>query len=427
MNSQIEELLQWARVHNTSLHDSVAIYQDAITGLSFRSTDDIPAGTRLAISSYETSLSYLNATGIYAQFKSHSTEPGFPMEFVDALKVENPHIIGHFFLIQQYLLGEKSFWWNYIRLLPQPDDPEALGIPVGWPEADLKFLAGTNAEPPIQKKLKLWQNEWALGIWSLRNYMSNWHVYSYKLYQWAASIFGSRSFRASLTIAEDIVNSSDSSELLAMNRDHIRHDHFSVLFPVLDIGNHDGVNRVEWSKSPETGHFTFSSTEKMEQGSQIFNFYGNKSNSELLVGYGFILNTVERDIVNLKMTPAPEAAALRRMQACHQHNTLARPEEELMFYVRRQRAFEKSDDGIIGLQIFSHGLFETLACMVANARERRYIEENPEYCVQNTPSMFSGHLYKALFESLQILSMKLTLDKKKILDTGKELGYAYGR
>jgi hypothetical protein len=65
--------------------------------------------------------------------------------------------------------------------------------------------------------------------------------------------------------------------------------------------------------------------------------------------------------------------------------------------------------------------------MVANARERRYIEENLEYCVQNTPSMFSGHLYKALFESLQILSMKLTLDKNKILDTGKELGYVYGR
>jgi hypothetical protein len=424
MNSQFEELLQWARVHNTSLHDSVSICQDPVTGLSFKATEDIPAGTKLAASSYETSLSYLNATGIYnAQFKSHSTEQGFPAEFIDALKVENPHIIGHFFLVQQYLLGEKSFWWNYIRLLPQPDDPEALGIPVGWPEADLKFLTGTNAEPPIQKKLKLWQNEWGLGIWNLRNNMSNWHVFSYKLYQWAASIFGSRSFRASLTVAEDIVNNSVSHGVVAMNRDHIRHDHFSVLFPVLDIGNHDGVKRVEWSKSPETGQFIFLSTEKMEQGSQIFNFYGNKSNSELLVGYGFILHTPEQDIVNLKITPAPEAAELRRIQACHQHSTLSRPEEEFMFYVRRQRAFEKSDDGVIGLQIFSHGLFEALLCMVANSRERQYIQKHPEYCVQNSPIMFSGPLYKALFQSLEILSVKLTLDKKKILDTGKDLGF----
>jgi hypothetical protein len=423
MASQIDELLQWARLHNTSLHESVIVYQDPVTGLSFKASEDIPPGTRLATSSYETSLSYLNAAGSSAHFKSHSSEGAFPQAFIEALRIDNPHIIGHFFLVQQYLLGKKSFWWNYIRLLPQPDDPEALGIPVGWPEADLKFLAGTNAEPPIEKKLTLWKNEWGLGIWNLKPHMSDWHVYSYKLYQWAASIFSSRSFRASLTIPDTIpMQDSTSSEIQEMDREHIRRDDFSILFPVLDIGNHDGVNRVEWSKSPESGYFTFSSTETMVKGSQIFNFYGNKSNSELLVGYGFILHSPEQDIVNLRMTPAPDAAELRRTQACHRRNAPFQPGEEFMFYVRRQSVYQQTSDGLVALPIFTHGLFEALICMVANARERRYIQENPAYCIQTPPSMFSGPLYKALFQSLQILSLKLTADKQKIIDAGKDLG-----
>jgi hypothetical protein len=57
----------------------------------------------------------------------------------------------------------------------------------------------------------------------------DWREYSYELYQWAATIFGTRSFRASLTLPVEYCELG-----------HIKEDRFSFLLPILDIGNHNG-------------------------------------------------------------------------------------------------------------------------------------------------------------------------------------------
>jgi hypothetical protein len=138
--SMIEELVAWASQHGTKLDPRVEIYHDDITGLSFRAVDNIPRGTSIAFSSPATSLSYLNVTesSVYSR---HSA--AFPPRFIAGFEGPNCYVIGLFFLVQQYLMGRDSFWYPYIRTLPQPHSPGNIPTPVGWSTKDLCFLKDT--------------------------------------------------------------------------------------------------------------------------------------------------------------------------------------------------------------------------------------------------------------------------------------------
>lgn len=416
----VHELLEWASSQGTSLHPSLEIYQDDVTGLSFKANEAItPFGTTKLVScSYQTTISYLNATPVSTfPFGSHGSQL-FPPEFLITLNQDDSHIIGHFFLMQQYLMGEKSFWWKYIRLLPQPDQRDLLAIPIWWNEADRRFLHGTNAQPPIEIREALWTEEYTKAIKLLEPGFTNWKAYSKKLYFWAATIFGTRSFRASLTIPEEVLPEDYCEELW----DRVAEDRFSVLLPVLDIGNHDGFNRVEWTKYPEDGHFALSTCKAVEKGEQIYNFYGDKSNSELLVGYGFTLDSSSRDVANLKLVPTRQVRDLRRNQMCHEQPEPGRKKEEFMFGIRR-RSLAEFEEGPLGLKVLPHGLLETLICMVANERERKFIEKNPQYCLQMDleSGAFPGPLYRALFSAIRILYIKIRLEMQRLHDTGEGL------
>jgi hypothetical protein len=409
--SDIQNLVQWAETWGTHLDERVEIYQDQVTGLSFRATRDIDAKTKILQCSYQTTLSYLNAIEATSWFQIRQSEP-FPSEFIDALKPEHPNVIGHFFLIQQYLMGEKSFWWPYIHLLPQPYKPENMAIPIWWPEADQTFLGGTNAEPPIKKRVELWKEEWERGISLLRDRFEKWEAYTYGLYQWAATIFGSRSFRASLTIPRELLQDFERDGL-SLILEHIRKDQFSILLPIMDIGNHNGVNQVRWAPDPFSGLFNFSNTEIFKEGSQIYNYYGQKSNSELLVAYGFILPNPELDTLNLKLTPSPSALRLRRSQTCHIIRD-PNPEQEVMFTL-------KMAPDVQGL--FSHGLIDMISCMVVNRRERRFIKRNPGYCLEkNDATKNQNPLSRTYIRALYILQKKLEYEIVRIQESGANLG-----
>lgn len=397
-----EKLMSWASSLGTHLHQDVEIYEDPVTGLSFRARRDIPPQTKLVNSSYATTLSYLNAVNAPG-FLRHGK--AFPEQFLVILSPENPNIISHFFLMQQYLLGGGSFWWPYIQLLPQPDKPSS--IPALWPAEDQSYLDGTNAEPAIKKQTALWKEEWGKAI-ALLDDFDNHEKYTYDLYKWAASIFGSRSFRPSLTISEGLVPDQE---------EHVRMDKFSILLPVMDIGNHNGIDNVDWTPDSSSRLFTLSNRHPVRQKEQIFNYYGNKSNSELLVAYGFTLPAtpnLDRDVVNLKLKPLGEALALRRSQHCH---AIPRePEEEFMFSVKK-RIVSENTRAMQDLDNLSAGLIDLVVCMVANKREKFYLLQTPDYCPERDPRISESPVSRALLTALQILILKLSSEQYRIADT----------
>ncbi|KAG4028684.1 hypothetical protein MFRU_020g01230 [Monilinia fructicola] len=414
MTEEIQNLLEWATTSGAYLHPNVEVYKDAITGLSFRAQQAIPPQTSIVRCSYKISLSYLNAIGTYSQFPSTDF---FPTEFLEALKQDDPNIIGHFFLVQQYLKGERSPWWQYIKLLPQPDDFGSLSVPILWPESDQRFLAGTNAEPPLQKREQMWRDQWKKGVVLLRD-LPNHKEYSYTLYQWAATIFDSRSFRPSLTICPEALGESSPDTVLDL--DHIRNDRFSILYPLVDIGNHNGINQVEWKKDIISNSFSLVHAVGVSQGDQVYNYYGNKSNSELLLGYGFILppdDLVNRDIVNLKLTPDPDAIKIRRSQNCHNSPNPKLPEEEFMFAVQPLPTKGSQDSRIPEFQSLEEGLVDLVCCMVANERERSYMLKFPGLCPEKLAQPFQSPLCRALLQAIFIIQSKLSYEIARIEQT----------
>lgn len=89
---------------------------------------------------------------------------------------------------------------------------------------------------------------------------------------------------------------------------------FPVLFPVLDMMNHDLNSRVHWNFDP--GRFTVSIGDAVSDGAEVFNSYGPKSNDELLLGYGFCIpnNTNDKVLMTLK---APPGKLLSHHCFCH--------------------------------------------------------------------------------------------------------------
>lgn len=374
------DLLRWAKEHETTLHENVEIYNDPYTGLSFRARCTIEHHTIIVSSTYKTSLSYLNAIDKPPTSFNHENMR-FPPEFMTTFE-GNPAAIGRFFLVQQYLKGSESFWYPYIRLLPSLDRLETLDFPILWDKADEAFLDGTNMGFAVKARRGMWEAEWRNGVRSLEAYkFPGWEKYTCSLYLWAASIFASRSYRASLSLNETLFQDCEDS-LKARLIEKCKADEFSVLYPVLDIGNHNGNTGLSESADSSNALFKLIARRMFVQNEQIFNYYGAKNNNELFLGYGFMLPDSSNDAVELILRPNPEKANLRRST--------------------RSRLSQKLDTGDLGNDfrynvtlcslagldltkflsecfIFSHGYLDTCSCMLANRREQKFILKNHDY------------------------------------------------
>lgn len=218
-----------------------------------------------------------------------------------------PHVIGRFFLMQQYLAGKSSFWYPYIATLPQPDAISSWSLPPFWPEDDFAFLEGTNtgiAAQVIQDQLKGEFKE-ARKVLKAANF-SDWQDYTRPLYHWAFAMFSSRSFRPSLVIppaVQDAVLAPSAAAAVAI-------DDFSILLPVFDIINHNPKADVRWLVDDDVSAAAvcrFQTLDPYQPGEQVFNSYGKKTNSELLLSYGFILpetDAMHNDYVHVRKKAA---------------------------------------------------------------------------------------------------------------------------
>ncbi|KAI4187930.1 MAG: hypothetical protein LQ348_003993 [Seirophora lacunosa] len=72
-----------------------------------------------------------------------------------------------FFLIEQYHLGEQSFWWPYIRILPDPSSEHPFDTPLYYSDDDLKWIQGTSLEHSRRKMEAMWKEEHADGLQKL--------------------------------------------------------------------------------------------------------------------------------------------------------------------------------------------------------------------------------------------------------------------
>ncbi|CAK7274816.1 hypothetical protein SEPCBS57363_006357 [Sporothrix epigloea] len=389
----IDALLQWFKTeHHGQIHKALEIYRSEETGLSFRTSvtgnATIAAGEPVVVCPLSASLSYLNVLGHGRPLGKGLQSPedlpedsqlAFSSEFV---KKVPPHVVGRFFLIKQFLLGTSSPWAPYISTLPAPHDYDAWALPAVWhgggcDTTALDLLKSTNAEVAAAEMRKRIDDEFR-EAWPLLQDDDSKEKYTLSLYEWAYCIFTSRSFRPSLVLTEVIKDALccglDVEEHYLSMINHVwlpmrvHTDDFSMLLPVLDIGNHDPRAVVQWQPvmdasreaissstaltsipSTKTDHaIVFSTDTAHSSGQPVFNNYGSKTNSELLVGYGFVLAPtpdMHNDYVHLRKRGEPgpfvsdiDTAAGTKVDAYHRDYLLSlRPMAEPTSPVGRAR------------------------------------------------------------------------------------------
>ncbi|KAH7145703.1 hypothetical protein B0J13DRAFT_325078 [Dactylonectria estremocensis] len=325
-------LVAWATSHGARLHPSVQVYQDADTGLSFRVKPDAETGTEpwdpIVSLLTSLSLSYLNALPGRGLSERDGQAPAFPASFLEQTP---PHVIGRFVLAAHFALGDTSFWAPYIRALPQPDQVDSWALPPFWPDDEAELLDGTNIEvgiaqirSTVKREFKAAQKLLLVAGWA-PNLASR---FSLALYQWAYSIFSSRSFRPSL-----VLSAADRETLPA----GVGLDDFSVLLPLFDVGNHDMTEEVRWELDESRPSCDLRVARAYKPGEQVFNNYSMKTNAELLLGYGFMLpetDALHNDYVHVRKRQVDSAAPSEEFYIslrpiCHPSSLLARTKQTI--------------------------------------------------------------------------------------------------
>ncbi|KAI1419602.1 SET domain-containing protein [Xylaria sp. FL1777] len=394
-----QALLQWIEAAGGRLHPAVEIYHDEVTKCSFRVKEAGVLGPDEDVVSLplSCSLSFLNAiarhpsiaTVLPPTISAPHDEAYLPTEFLGNVP---PHVVGRFFLVQEYLRREDSHWWPYIRTLPPPEHMAAM-LPAVWPTGDIEFLRGTNAYVAVQEIRSTLKKEYKQAMKFLP--ASSQYEYTRPLYYWAYCIFTTRSFRPSLIIPD--------AEPLCLP---CQIDDFSILLPLFDIGNHSPLAKTIWVTDEDSRTCTLRSRQPYSARQQIYNNYGMKTNAELLLGYGFIIpegGDFHNDYIYIKTKANPAAGDLDAS-----HIVALRPFSHYSSVVGRSRLL---DPGHLScLPNFSHFQDSLIAALYESITRRN----DKTFDVSLTEIMQGRIPQELLEEILNSLGAKLTVDLEEI-------------
>ncbi|KAI3320554.1 SET domain-containing protein [Xylariaceae sp. AK1471] len=394
-----QTLLQWVEAAGGRLHPAVEIYHDEVTKGSFRVKEAGNLGSDEEIVSLplSCSLSFLNAiaghpsitTVLPTSITPPRDEAYFPPDFLSNVP---PHVIGRFFLMQEYLRRQDSPWWPYIRTLPPPEHMTGM-LPVVWPAGDIEFLRGTNAYVAVQEIRSALKGEYKHAMKFLPGRFQ--YEYTRPLYHWAYCIFTTRSFRPSLIITD--------AESLSLP---CKIDDFSILLPLFDIGNHSPLAKTTWVTDEGSRTCTLRSCQPYSARQQVYNNYGMKTNAELLLGYGFILPECQdfhNDYVHIKTKANPEAGDLDAS-----HIVALWPFAHSSSVVGRSRLLDP--DHISCLPHFSHFQDSLIAALYESITRR-----TDEISDISLTEIMQGKIPQGLLEEIiDSLGTKLTIDLEEI-------------
>lgn len=292
---------QWFLANGGYIDPNVEIATDKVTGRHMRVSDgqNLAPGSLIVSCPHELTISWLNVIRGSETFLSQ-------FDLGEAYYAINQVVIVRFFVVNEYLKREESFWWPYIRSLPQPDKAQMLGTPLYYDEEDFAWIRGTNLEHASGKTERMWHIEYDEALQSLVP-MAGSHAaeWSWSLYKWTATIMSSRCFPAS-ALANSVLKEQQcgSTKPYPEEPSDALEPGSPVLIPGIDLLNHRPTAKVTWQWTSTNCRLVTNA--HLEPGTQIWNNYGQKSNEErknkpmgpvpcdlltmsVILGYGFSL------------------------------------------------------------------------------------------------------------------------------------------
>ncbi|SCU77329.1 LAME_0A00716g1_1 [Lachancea meyersii CBS 8951] len=291
-SNALQQCIKWAQNNGAYIDERLEFKYDQLTG--------VHATAQAPITSSDALLKIPNKLLLRRQL----AEDHFGKKFNADV---NPNALLQLYVAKLKFDGscqESTFFKPYLDLLPNPQD---INSPYFWTAQELGALKGTELLIKTRRNLKKLIGEWFDVVTSLkavddqdtqfylhssssvdptdlfsRNENPNWH--SFEAYLWATYIFSSRAF----------------PEMIFSNA-NVENINQAFLFPIVDLLNHANGKIVSWREDPDNNAVNFSTGEKLAAGDELFNNYGDKSNEELLIGYGFAITENQFDSATLTL------------------------------------------------------------------------------------------------------------------------------
>ncbi|KAF8270936.1 hypothetical protein EI94DRAFT_1777650 [Lactarius quietus] len=188
----------------------------------------------------------------------------------------------------------------YLDTLPSPN---LLRTPLHFSTEELEALKGTNLYGATIDRRRDWEAEWEQCRADVSTVNTEWGKgltcsrtppsHTRERYLTASTYLSSRAFPSTLLSTSPSLLQSPNS--------------YPVLIPGVDSLNHARAQPVSWvvSHTPlsdkSQGTISLVTRTAVDGGAEIFNNYGAKPNSELLLGYGFTLPNNPDDTIVLKI------------------------------------------------------------------------------------------------------------------------------
>ena len=161
------------------MHPAVEIAMDHGTGyhLRVRRGYFIVPGTCILSCPHELTLSILNMDRCDLQW---------PKE-LQLLWENSPEVCTRFFIMEEYAKNDRSFWWPYVQMLPQPDEPDTLQTPLWYGDEDCVWIQGTNLESARVGRDTLWREQYEKSMAVLQSSVTQ-EGLAVSSYNWWAAI-----------------------------------------------------------------------------------------------------------------------------------------------------------------------------------------------------------------------------------------------
>ena len=163
-------------------------------------------------------------------------------------------------LLTSFLLYEENNpkYKYYFDLLPH----DFSNFPIFYTSKELEYLKGSPFLYQILEKKEDMKSDYAI----LCKYLPDFKQFSYLKFCQARLLISSRIFGISIND-----NKTD------------------VLAPFADLLNHKRPRQTQWYYDDKLESFVIQATEDIQEGSEIFDSYGRKTNARFLLNYGFCL------------------------------------------------------------------------------------------------------------------------------------------
>jgi hypothetical protein len=156
-------LIEWVQKNGGYLHPTAQIAFTSRKGFHalVMEGERLEAGSRVVGCPMPLTISVLNALDI-TPFSSNGSR--FPKEFLHS-QISQPESLQAFFLMEQLVLGNKSWWNPYIAALPTVQE---IADSQFQSEEDLRWLDGTNLRTALDTHVGKWRAMYVTGMAQLK-------------------------------------------------------------------------------------------------------------------------------------------------------------------------------------------------------------------------------------------------------------------